>query len=103
MEVFFVLLVIICLAGFYIISNKDKLDKNQDGKLDVEEVKAAAEPIVAKVEEAVKPLDLNNDGKVNLADAEEAVKLGKSKAKEKVAEVTTEVKKRVGRKPKSQA
>ena len=104
MEVLFgILLIGVCVAGAYILLNKGKLDTNQDGKLDAEELKAAAQPVVAKVEEAVKPLDLNNDGKVDLADAKEAVKRSRAKAKVKVEEVKEEVKKRTGRKPKSQA
>lgn len=108
MEVLFgILLLIALVAAAYVITNKEKVDRNHDGKIDADEVKAAAveavQPVVAKVEEAVKPLDLNNDGKVDLADAKEAVKRGQTKAKAKVEEVKTEVKKRTGRKPKSQA
>lgn len=106
MEVVFgILLLVVCVAGAWVMLNKGRIDTNQDGKIDAGEVKAAAieavQPVVAKVEEAAKPLDLNNDGKVDLADAKEAVKKGRSKAKAKVEEVKTAVKKRTGRKPAS--
>ncbi len=102
-----ILFVVIAVAFAYTMLNKNKFDKNQDGKVDAEEVKAAAveavTPVVAKVEEAVKPLDLNNDGKVDLADAKEAVKRGRTKAKAKVEAVAETVKAKTGRRPKSQA
>jgi len=106
MEVLFgILLLVAVVAGAWIVLNKGRIDTNHDGKIDAEEVKAAAveavQPVVAKVEEAAKPLDLNNDGKVDLADAKEAVKRGRTKAKAKVEEVKTAVKKRTGRKPTS--
>lgn len=106
MEILFgVLLLVALVAGAWVILNRGRIDTNHDGKIDAAEVKAAAvetvQPIVAKVEEAAKPLDLNNDGKVDLADAKEAVNRGRTKAKAKVEEVKTAVKKRTGRKPAS--
>jgi len=108
MEVLFgILLLAVCVGAAYVLTSKDKIDTNKDGKIDGEELKAAAQPVVEKVvekvEEAAKPLDLNQDGKVDLADAKEAVKRGKAKAKAKVEEVKTEVKKRTGRKPSTKA
>lgn len=108
MEVLFgILLLVVLVGGAWVMLNKGRIDTNHDGKIDAAEVKAAAveavQPVVAKVEEAAKPLDLNNDGKVDLADAKEAVKRGRAKAKAKVEEVKEEVKKRTGRKPKSKA
>ena len=108
MELLFGILVVVVVVAFiYIQMNKSKIDKNQDGKIDAEEVKSAAveavQPVVAKIEEAAKPLDLNADGKVDLADAKEAVKRGRTKAKAKVEAVKQTVKKKAGRKPKSQA
>jgi len=104
MEVLFgILLLAVCVGAAYVLTSKDKIDTNKDGKIDGEELKAAAQPVVEKVvekvEEAAKPLDLNQDGKVDLADAKEAVKRGKAK----VEEVKTEVKKRTGRKPSAKA
>ena len=104
MEVLFgILLLAVCVGAAYVLTSKDKIDTNKDGKIDGEELKAAAQPVVEKVvekvEEAAKPLDLNQDGKVDLADAKEAVKRGKAK----VEEVKTEVKKRTGRKPSTKA
>ena len=52
---------------------------------------------------ASNPLDINNDGKVNIEDAKEAVKRTRTRAKKVVAEVKEEVKKKAGRKPKSNA
>ncbi|NBP16122.1 EF-hand domain-containing protein, partial [bacterium] len=100
---FGILLLAVCVGAAYVLTSKDKIDTNKDGKIDGEELKAAAQPVVEKVvekvEEAAKPLDLNQDGKVDLADAKEAVKRGKAK----VEEVKTEVKKRTGRKPSAKA
>ena len=108
MEVLFgILLLVVLVGGAWVMLNKGRIDTNHDGKIDAAEVKAAAveavQPVVAKVEEAAKPLDLNNDGKVDLADAKEAVKRTRTRAKKVVAEVKEEVKKKAGRKPKSKA
>lgn len=48
--------------------------------LDLEPV-AVSEPVKTRGRKPKNPLDVNNDGKVNLADAKEAVKRTKAKAK----------------------
>ena len=72
-----------------------KSDVNKDGKTDVQDLKAAAQPVVEQVKEAAKPLDVNHDGKVDLADAKAAVKQGAAKAKARVGQVKEQVKAQV--------
>ncbi len=52
-----------------------KMDKNNDGKLDPEELKTARENIVAdRVDELIKDLDVNNDGKISKDEARGRIK-----------------------------
>jgi len=54
----------------YIYDLLRKMDKNNDGKLDAEELKAAREQIVAdRVDELIADLDLNKDGKISKDEA----------------------------------
>lgn len=58
------------------------VDVNKDGKVNIEDAKAALNQVVEKVIDVV---DVNNDGKVSAADAEVVVEAVKKKVKEKVA------------------
>lgn len=75
------------------------LDVNKDGKVDIKDAVEVVAEAKKKVAEAA---DLNKDGKVDINDAKEAVKKTKqaaNKAKTKVTETVTKVKKA----PKSKA
>jgi hypothetical protein len=56
------------------------LDVNNDGKVNVADVKAAVKKTKARVKKAA---DANNDGKVNVADVKAAVKKTKAKSSKK--------------------
>lgn len=55
MEIVLIVVVAVILGALiYINTNKKKLDTNNDGKVDVQEVKAAAKTAVKKAKEEVK-------------------------------------------------
>jgi len=68
----------------------EKIDSNNDGKVDVAEAKVAVEKAVA---EAKSVADVNKDGKVDVADAVEAGKKVKAGAKKAATKAKTAVKK----------
>lgn len=76
----FLLVLVLAVAGFAVWHfNKDRgFDANQDGKVDVKDVKPVVQQTVA---EAKKVADVNKDGKISTADAKEAVKKAVKKAK----------------------
>ncbi len=79
------LLALVAVGAFIWWVNRDeKIDSNDDGKVDVSEAKAAVEKAVSVAKSAA---DLNKDGKVNVADVKEAGKKVKAGAKKAAAKV----------------
>ena len=88
------LLALVAVGAFIWWVNRDeKLDANDDGKIDVADAKVAVEKAVA---EAKNLADVNKDGKVDVADVKAAgkkVKAGAKKAAGKAKAATKKVKK----------
>ena len=79
-------------------TNPNKLvDVNKDGKVNIEDAKAALDKVVAKVVEKV---DVNQDGKISVADAEVVLETVKESFKEKLSESETKLPKRARNKGK---
>jgi copper chaperone CopZ len=79
------LLALVAVGAFIWWVNRDeKIDSNDDGKVDVSEAKAAVEKAVSVAKAAA---DVNKDGKVNVADVKEAGKKVKAGAKKAAAKV----------------
>ena len=79
------LLALVAVGAFIWWVNRDeKLDSNDDGKVDLQEAKVAVEKAVA---EAKSLADVNKDGKVNVADVKEAGKKAKAGAKKAAGKV----------------
>ena len=79
------LLALVAVGAFIWWVNRDeKLDSNDDGKVDVAEAKVAVEKAVA---EAKSLADVNKDGKVDVADVKAAGKKVKAGAKKAAAKV----------------
>lgn len=94
MEIIIVLAVVVIGAIWYF--NRDNgLDVNKDGKVDLNDVKAAAANTVTAVKESA---DVNKDGKVDAKDAKAAVKKTVARSKAVVKKAT---KKPAVRKPKT--
>ena len=73
------LLALVAVGAFIWWANRDnKLDSNDDGKVDASEAKVAVQNAVA---EAKNLADVNKDGKVDVADVKEAGKKAKAGAK----------------------
>jgi len=81
-------LVIVIAVIIMIAKNPKKLDVNNDGKIDVKDIQAAANVLVAKA------ADVDGDGRISVRDAKAAI----SKTKEQVAAKVQSNKPR-GRKP----
>ena len=77
-------------AFIWYVMRDEKIDSNNDGKVDVAEAKVAVEKAVA---EAKSVADVNKDGKVDVADAVEAGKKVKAGAKKAATKAKTAVKK----------
>jgi hypothetical protein len=84
-------LVAVVVVGLFVYYNRQNksLDVNNDGKVDLDDVKAATENVVQGVKSTV---DVNQDGKVDVADAKEAVKKTAAKAKSTAKKVGSAVK-----------
>jgi hypothetical protein len=79
------LLTLVAVGAFIWYVNRDeKIDSNDDGKVDVSEAKAAVEKAVSVAKAAA---DVNKDGKVDVADVKEAGKKAKAGAKKAAAKV----------------
>ena len=70
MEILIGLLAVAVLGGIWYFNRNKGFDANQDGKVDLKDVKPVVENTVEAVKQAA---DTNNDGKVTVADAKEAV------------------------------
>lgn len=94
MEIIIALLVFagLGLAWYY---NKNKsFDANNDGKVDLADVKPVVETTAHAVAEvAKKAADVNKDGKVDVADAKAAAKKVRTVAKKAATKAKTAVKK----------
>lgn len=104
MEILIIIgLAAVAIFGYFVL--RGGADKNHDGKVDIQDVKIAAEEVKTTVVEAAKPLDVNQDGKVDAADVKEVVKRGRKKASEATQKVVSKAKtvatKARGRKPAS--
>jgi hypothetical protein len=105
MELIIAVLVIIVAAGWYFYG-RQKLDFNNDGAVNKEDIKPAVEAVKEEVKEVVaktkstakKVADVNKDGKVDMADAVEVAKKTKTVAKKAATAVKEKVTK--PRKPK---
>jgi len=85
------LLALVALGAFIWWVNRDnKLDSNDDGKIDTLEAKAAVDKAVSVAKAAA---DLNKDGKVDVADVKEAGKKAKAGAKKAAGKAKAAVKK----------
>lgn len=71
-------------AVIWYLNRDNKVDSNDDGKVDAAEAKVAVQNAVT---EAKSLADVNKDGKVNVADVKEAGKKAKAGAKKAVAKV----------------
>jgi hypothetical protein len=103
-----VLVIIVAAAGWYFYG-RQKLDFNNDGAVNKEDIKPAVEAVKEEVVEVVKATktrakkvaDVNNDGKVDMADAVEVAQKTKTVAKKAATAVKEKVTK--PRKPKLEA
>lgn len=98
MEILLPLIIIVGAGAIWYFNRSNKLDVNNDGKVDLADVKTAVQNVVEEVKTTA---DINKDGKVDAADAavvKEKVKAGAKKSATKIKET---VKKSAGRKPKS--
>ncbi len=86
MEILIGLLAVLVIGGIWYFNRNKGFDANQDGKVDLKDVKPVVENTVAAAKEVA---DVNNDGKVTVEDAKEAVvevaKTVKKTAKPKTA------------------
>lgn len=103
MEIIIALIAVVVIGALFYFNRSSKgLDVNNDGKVDLADVKAAVENTVAGVTAAA---DVNNDGKVDAADAKVVVEKAKAGAKKAATKAKTAAKKATGtrgRKPKAQ-
>ena len=102
MEIIIALIAVVAIGAVVYFNRSSKgLDVNNDGKVDLADVKAAVDNTVAGVTATA---DVNNDGKVDAADAKVVVQKAKTGAKKAATKAKTAVKKASGRgrKPKAQ-
>lgn len=83
MELLLVVLFFGAIFALWFFNRKTGFDANNDGKVDVKDVKPVVENTVTAVKEVA---DVNKDGKVNKEDAKEVVKkVAKKASKPKAA------------------
>ena len=103
MEIIIAITVVVVVSTLIYFNRSAKsLDINNDGKVDLADVKAAVDNTVVGVTAAA---DVNKDGKVDADDAKVVVEKAKTEVKKAAVKAKTAVKKvsSQGRKPKSKA
>jgi hypothetical protein len=108
MEIVLALIAVVAV-GAIIYANREarSLDVNRDGKIDLEDAKAAVTNTLATVKETA---DVNQDGRIDAADVKAAVKKTATKAQTVAKKTTAKAKEAVkkassgrGRKPRSKS
>jgi hypothetical protein len=102
MELLLLAIAVLAVGGiWYYNRNTKSFDVNQDGKVDVQDAKAAVQIAVEGVKADA---DVNKDGKVDAADAQIVVEQTKTKVKAAAKKTKETVKKATtrGRKPKAE-
>jgi hypothetical protein len=90
MEIIIALVAIVVIGAIWYTNRGTGADVNQDGKVDLADVKAAVENTVEAV---VAVADTNNDGKVDVADVKVAATKAKAAAKKTATKAKAAVKK----------
>ena len=101
MEILIAIAAVVVVGALIYFNRSSKgLDVNNDGKIDLADVKAAVDNTVSGVKATA---DVNKDGKVDAADAKVVVEKAKTGAKKAATKAKTAVKKATtrGRKPKA--
>lgn len=102
MEIIIALIAVVVIGAVIYFNRSSKgLDVNNDGKVDLADVKAAVDNTVTGVTATA---DVNKDGKVDAEDAKVVVSKAKTGAKKAATKAKAAVKKSTGRgrKPKAQ-
>lgn len=100
MEILIALIAVVVVGALIYFNRSSKgLDVNNDGKVDLADVKAAVDNTVAGVTATA---DVNKDGKVDAEDAKVVVQKAKTGAKKAATKAKAAVKKAAPRKPKAQ-
>jgi preprotein translocase subunit SecF len=102
MEILIAIIAVVVVGALIYFNRSSKgLDVNNDGKVDLADVKAAVDNTVVGVTAAA---DVNKDGKVDAADVKEVAKKATTGAKKAATKAKSAVKKATtrGRKPKAQ-
>jgi hypothetical protein len=101
MEILLAIAVAVVIGALIYFNRSSKgLDVNNDGKVDLADIKSAVDNTVAGVTAAA---DVNKDGKVDAADVKQVAKKATTNAKKAVTKTKEAVKKTTtrGRKPKA--
>jgi len=102
MEILIAIIAVVVVGALIYFNRSSKgLDVNNDGTVDLADVKAAVDNTVVGVTAAA---DVNKDGKVDAADVKEVAKKATTGAKKAATKAKSAVKKATtrGRKPKAQ-
>jgi hypothetical protein len=87
---FWIILIAVLVAAFFVYRALNKVNVNEDGAFDKDDVKNVVEAVKTDVKDV---LDVNKDGVVNVADVVEAGKKAKSGAKKAAGKAKEAVKK----------
>ena len=94
MEIIIALLVVVGLGAIYYYNRNTGFDKNNDGKVDLSDVKPVVENAVQEAKADLKQVaDVNKDGAVNAADVKVVAKKAATGAKRVATKAKTAVKK----------